>query len=206
MPFKFKKASCVVVGSFNIYIIHPKWLVKHGIIESEVEVGILLNLEQAGFRYQIPKHRISWYVAPDKIVVESEHPEVDCGDYVFRVLAKLPETPLFAIGNNVTYEAEKAETSLLNQTIRDFINTTTPIDSEAITERSFHVALERQKHEVINLQISIKNDGIVLMCNVHTNLRDREDVCDAAGRVARSFIDDRDFIKPLIHHYFGVTA
>ncbi|HEY4761959.1 MAG TPA: hypothetical protein VIH42_15385 [Thermoguttaceae bacterium] len=205
MPFKFKKASCVVVGSFNIYIIHPKWLVKHKIIQDEVEVAIQFNLEQAGFRYHIPKHKVTWNVAPDRIVVESEDPEVDCGDFLSKMLIKLPETPLFAIGNNVIYEAEKDELNLLAQTIRDFISSVSQIGSETLVQQSFHVALERQKHEIVNLQISIKNDRIVLMSNVHTNLRDRSDSCDAAVKAAMQFIEDKNSVKPLVHHYFGMT-
>ncbi len=204
MPFKFKKASCVVVGSFNIYILHPKWLAKHEIIDKDVEVGILFNLEQSGFRYHIAKHKVTWNVTPDKIVVESEDPEIDCGDYISKVLSKLPETPLFAIGNNVTYEAEKDETALLNQPIRDFINTAIPMDSETMVQQSLHVALKRREYEIINLQISIKDDKIILRCNVHAELRERTDVCDAAAQAAKQFIEDRNFVKTLVHHYFGM--
>lgn len=205
MTFKFKKASCVVVGSFNIYIIHPKWLVKHKIIENEVEVAIQFNLEQAGFSYHIPKHKVTWNVAPDKIVVESEDPDVDCGDFLSKVLDKLPETPLFAIGNNVIYEAEKDELSLLAQPIRDFINTVSPIGSETLVQQSFHVALEREKYKITNIQLSIKNDRFVLMCNVHTELRDRSDAWEAAVLATKQLIEDRNSVKPLVHHYFGMT-
>src|SRR3972149_474279 len=187
-----------------MYIIHPKWLVKHNIIQDEVEVNIQFNLEQAGFRYHILKHKVTWNVAPDRIVVESEDPEMDCGEFISKVLDKLRETPLFAIGNNVTYEAEKDESTLLAQPIRDFISATSHIGLETLKQQSFHVALEPREHEIINLQISIKNDGIMLTCNVHTNLRDRLDACDAAVQAAKRFIEDRNSVKPLVHHYFGM--
>lgn len=50
MALKFEKASCVVVGTFNIYILRPQWLAKHEIIETGTEVGIETNLTQPGFR------------------------------------------------------------------------------------------------------------------------------------------------------------
>ena len=30
MAFRFKKAGCVVVGTFNMYIVQPPWLTKIG--------------------------------------------------------------------------------------------------------------------------------------------------------------------------------
>jgi hypothetical protein len=204
VSFKFKKASCVVVGSFNIYIIHPKWLVKHKIIQDKVEIGIQFNLEQAGLRYHIPEHKMTWNVAPDRIVVESENPKVDCGIFLSKVLDKLPETPLFAIGNNITYEADKDELQMLSQPICEFIRATSAVGIETLKQQSCHVALERREHETINLQISIKNDAIILTCNVHTQLRDRENACAAAMEAAKHFIEDRNSVKSLVHHYFGM--
>jgi len=202
VAFRFQKANCVVVGTFNMYIVHPKWLVKHEIIE-QGEVAIQFNLAQPGFRFVPAKHNVAWTVAPERVVIESEAPEMDCGARVAAVLRKLPETPLFAIGNNVVYRAGLDEIALLSQPIRDFLQTSSPAPDQTFAQRSLHVAVKQGEHQITNLQVSVKEDGIELLCNVHTELRDRDDANQAAVDAAERFFRDRTAVKPLIQHFFA---
>lgn len=202
MPFHFKKASCVVVGTFNMYIIHPKWLVKHDIIE-QGEVSIHFNLAQPGFRFVPTTHKVTWTVAPDRVVTESEDAAIDCGARVAAVLRKLPETPLFGIGNNVIYRADLSEMAVLASSIRDFLQTSSPDPEQTLAQRSFHVGVKGARGQVTNLQVSVKEDGIELLCNVHTEVRDREDANQAAVDAAERFFEDRVAVKPLIHRFFA---
>ena len=106
MAFQFDKASCIVVGTFNMYIFHPQWLVQREVIDEGTEIGIETNLTQPGFRFRLPKFQATLHVAPTQLVVESLDPNFDCGEVVAKVLAKLPETPVFALGNNAFYKAD----------------------------------------------------------------------------------------------------
>jgi len=202
VAFQFKKASCVVAGTFNMYLIHPKWLAKHEIIE-QGEVGIHFNLAQPGFRFVPTKHKVIWTVAPDRLVIESEDPATDCGATAAAVLRKLPETPLFGIGNNVVYRADISEMAALARPIRHFLETSSPAPDQTLAQRSFHVAVKQGEHQTTNLQVSVKEDGIELLCNVHTELRDREDANQAAVDAAGQFFRDRTAVKPLIQHFFA---
>ena len=202
MAFQFKKASCVVAGTFNMYIIHPKWLVKHDIME-QGEVGIDFNLAQPGFRLVPARHKVTWTVAPDRIVIESENPAMDCGAMAAAVLRRLPETPLFGIGNNVVYQADLSEVAVLAQSVREFLETPSPTPDQTLAQRSFHVAVKQGEHRITNLQVSVKEDGIEMLCNVHTELRDRDDANQAAVEAAESFFQHREAVKPLAQHFFA---
>ena len=50
VAFKFQEASCVVVGTFNIYIIRPDWLGKLGLIPEGAIGKIERPLDQPGMR------------------------------------------------------------------------------------------------------------------------------------------------------------
>ena len=205
MAFKFEKASCVVVGTFNMYILHPQWLAKHKIIEEDMEVGIETNLTQPGFRFRFPKDKAIWSVAPNRLAIESEDPKTDCGRMVAKILDVLPETPLFAMGNNVHYHAELSELENLSEEIRKFPRAESPTPGQAVAQRTFHVGVKRGEHETVNLQISLENDDIKLACNVHTELGNREDANKAAVAAAERFFEDRDEAKFLAQHFFGTS-
>ena len=188
-----------------MYIVHPKWLARHEIIEKGA-VGIQFNLAQPGFRFIPTKHKVIWNVTPDRVTVESEDPAMDCGAKIAAVLRKLPETPLFAIGNNVVYQADLSEADALAQPIRDFLQTVSPDPEQTLAQRSFHVALKQGEQHTANLQVSIKEDGIELLCNVHTELQEREDANQAAVEAAERFFQDRAAVKQLIQHFFSAEV
>lgn len=202
MAFHLKNASCVVLGTFNMYIIHPRWLAKHEIIDKGVEVGIQTNLTEPGFRFLFPQHKTTWTVAPDRIVIESDDPTIDCGALVAAVLRKLPETPFRAIGNNTVYEADRAETTALTQSLRDFLQTGSPPSGETVLQHSFSVAARLGEQREANLQMSVEQDRLELGCNVQTELRGLEDTA-VACQAAERFFQDRSAIEPLVLHFFG---
>lgn len=202
MAFHFKNASCVVLGTFNMYIIHPRWLARHEIIDKGAEVGIQTNLTEPGFRFLLPKHKTTWTVAPDRIVIESDDPTVDCGRLVAAVLRKLPETPLRAIGNNAVYEADSAEAAALTQPLRDFLQTGCTANGEAVLQHSFFVAAKLGEQREANLQMSVEQGRLELGCNVQTELRGLEDA-SIACQAAEHFFEDRSAMEPLMLHFFG---
>lgn len=205
MAFRFQKASCVVVGTFNMYIVHPEWLARHDIIERGMEVGIETNLAQPGFRFHFPKGKPTWSIAPNRIAVETQDPETDCGTAIAKILRVLPETPLFGLGNNAVYEADLSELDNLAPTIRDFPWPESPNEGETVRQKTFHVGVKRTEYEVANLQIAVREDNIELSCNLHSKLENRSDFNAAAVTAAERFFDDRKYSKILAQHFFGTS-
>ncbi len=202
MAFLFKKASCVVVGTFNIYILNPQWLAKHGLIEKGMGVLMETNLAQPGFRFQLSDQHVTWNIAPHQIAVETDDAEVDCGAKIGGVLGALPETPLFALGNNVVYRADLAELESLPQPIREFPFVESSNAADKVVQRTFHFGVKHDQHRTTNLQVSIREDEVELLCNVHTELRDR-DTRTCAIPAAKKFFEDRASAKALAQHFFG---
>lgn len=205
MAFRFQKASCVVVGTFNMYILHPQWLTKHRIIEPGMDVEVETNLTQPGFRFRFPKYKAAWNVTPNRLVVESHDPATDCGGVVAKLLNVLPETPLFALGNNVHYQAELSERDNLSPPIRDFPDTKAPAKEQSVLQWTFHTAVKRSERATVNLQMALKEDGIELVCNVHNELGNVENANKVAVAAAERFLDDRAETKALAQHFFGTS-
>ena len=203
MAFRFEKASCVVVGTFNMYILHPQWLVRNKIIDDSIEVGFETNLTQPGFRFRFEK--ALWNVAPDRLTIETQDPEVDCGKVIADILGRLPHTPLIALGNNTQYHANLSELEVLSQAIRDFPRTESPTPDNKVVQRTFHVGIKRAEQETVNLQIAIKENSIELACNVHVDLVGRGTPSDSAIAAAERFFDDRVESKLLAHHFLGTA-
>ena len=205
MAFRFQKASCVVVGTFNMYILHPEWLARHNIIERGMEVGIETNLAQPGFRFQFPKFKAVWSVAPNRVVIETRDAQMDCGTVVGKVLDALPHTPLFGLGNNAVYEADLSEVDALAPAICDFPRPKSPNEGETVAQNTFHVAVKRAEHEVTNLQIALTENTIELSCNVHTKLENPAEASAVAIAAAKRFFEDRTYSKTLAQHFFGTS-
>lgn len=205
MAFQFEKASCVVLGAFNMYILHPQWLAEHEVIERGTEVRIESNLMRPGYRYHFPKQNSIWSIAPDRIVVESWHPQVECGSMVAKVLESLPETPVFGIGNNATYRAERKELDALASRIRDFPLPETPPEGHRVAGYTFHFAVERHIDDIINLQLAVKDDVLELSCNAHRKLENHASANRNAITAALQFFLDRIESKKLALRIFGVT-
>jgi hypothetical protein len=194
--FRLKKATCVVAGTFNMYIVQPAWLAKVGIIPQGIEVAIGSKLDEPGFRFLSPKLPSQWLITPSRIEVETENPEEDCGAKVAAVLAALPWTPLVALGNNAVYSAPLSELSVLPEILRSVPQVP---EGYQLAQRSFHIGLSREER-VTNLQLSITREEIELSVNVHTELRNRDS--DTAQAAARRFLQDRRDGENLICQLF----
>jgi hypothetical protein len=205
VTLRFQKASCVVVGTFNMYILHPQWLAKHGIIDRDTEVELQANFTQPGMRIVFPGHRVVWNVTPNRLVVDSQDREFNCGSRIANTLAVLPETPLFAIGNNFRYQADLSEMTHLSAAIRDCPRIDAPVSSQHVVQRTFHVAVEQPDHETVNLQIALKEQQIELACNVHRDVGKDQAPHKAAVTSARRFLDHRAACESLAHHFFGTS-
>lgn len=186
MPFRFKKSSCVVVGSFNVYIIQPKWLSDRGLI-GKGETKLQSDMRQPGFRFQRSGESFQWVVRPDRIAIESDAPDADCGDRVARLLEILPWTPVFGVGNNIEFVGKREDLEALG------LGRLPPrAGLDNVTQRSWHVAVARQP-STVNLQISELSEGSELSANWHTGLTGKpiKAACDAAARFLQDCSDAR---------------
>jgi hypothetical protein len=196
VAFRFRRSTCVAVGTFNMYIVQPPWLAKIGILPKGTSVTVASKLDEPGFRFSFPKFPFRWFVSPSRMEVETESWQLDCGEKVGKVLESLPWTPLIAIGNNTIYTAAIAELGNLPEDVRR--ESEMPQGYE-FAQRSFHHCVKREDRS-FNLQLSITPEEIELSVNVHTELRDRDS--EVASRAAHRFLQDREAGEALIEHFF----
>jgi hypothetical protein len=200
VAFRFDRASCVAVGTFNIYIVQPAWLAKREIIPKGIQVAIGSKMDEPGFRFQSPKLKSHWLVAPDRIEIVTRHPDEDCGILMGRVIESLPWTPLKGVGSNVIYKAP-ADDSAGIAALETF-RPPTPAGF-TLNQRSLHAGLKRDGH-VFNIQLSALDEGLELAVNIHTEIEDRGS--EQAQESARKFLDHRMLAESLISEIFGVSV
>jgi hypothetical protein len=196
VAFQFKTASCVVAGTFNMYIVQPAWLRKVEIIPSGIDVAIRSKLDEPGFQFLSSKLPFRWFVSPSRIEVETKSPTEDCGTKVAAVLRALPWTPLVALGNNSVYTAPLSEIGTLPE---EMCRIPDVPGGYELAQRSFHFGLSQEKR-VVNLQLSITSEDLELSINVQTELRGRENA--DAQEAARRFLQDRQDGETLARHFF----
>ena len=205
MFFRFQKASCVVVGTFNIHILHPQWLVSRGIIEKDLEVGIESNLTRPGLRLRFPKLGALWSISPDRLVIETQDAALDCGGTIARVLGILRETPLFAVGNNLHCTAEFPGADGLSERLRQLYQLDGVPPPLKVAQRTLHLAVERAENELINLQVAVKGEEMEMLGNVHYSLAGSDNPNGAAVAAAQRFFADRAGAESLAKQVWGVS-
>lgn len=203
MPFQFTKASCVAVGTFNIYIIQPAWLTAIGIFEVQTPIQIETDLRRPGFKLSSPGFNSTWFVTPGKLSVETSSPRENCGRYVAEVLKHLKWTPVTAIGSNVTFLANRTE-------IEPFpvldVGTGIVVLPDGVSEarRAFATSLNRSGR-TFNLNVTLTGDLIELTGNAHASLSESPDqTTDAAVKVAELFESDASTLVDLFSEVLGV--
>jgi hypothetical protein len=203
MAFRFKRAACVAVGTFNMYIVQPPWLTKIGILPRDTQVVIASKLDEPGFRFHSPKLPSRWSVSPGRIEVDTEKPDENCGEKVAQVLKELPWTPLIALGNNTVYFAPIGELQSLPD---EFRKRPEVPEGYTLAQRSFHFGAAHGM-PVFNLQLSITDEEIELSINVHSDFRNLESEVarDAVQSAARRFFQDREDGETLITQLFRVS-
>lgn len=188
--FRFKRSSCVAVGTFNIYIIQPQWLTEIGLISLGTQVEIKTDFRQLGFRISAEDQGVVWNVRPDKLLTEAEDPQINCGEFLGTVLANLNWTPIVAVGNNALFSSDIGN---LEQIRNFFPDSPVPEEYEEV-QKTWHRSIRRESH-VFSTQLSIKADEIELALNVHTDVQGRgshAEVNQYAQQNCNDFLSQRD--------------
>ncbi|KAA5546999.1 hypothetical protein FYK55_00855 [Roseiconus nitratireducens] len=97
---EFEAMSVVAVGSFNIYIFEPKWLVKQNVVSKEPD-RFELALSRPGFR--VTAGDLILTIEPHRVEIRCEDAGRDCVPAMKQILLSLPETPMTALGANRHY-------------------------------------------------------------------------------------------------------
>jgi hypothetical protein len=200
VAFRFKKASCVAAGTFNIYIIQPHWLTAVGILPAQAELMLETNLNQPGFRLSSPRLRTVWIVTPSRLVIETESESENCGEMMAAVLQRLSWTPVGGIGNNVAYEALVSEVS--NTAVAGACGVVAAPEGYEVQRRGLQISAGREGR-IANLQMEIKDQTVTLTGNVHTGLQDEIDTRRAQAS-AGTFFTDRLEVQQLLERIFQI--
>jgi len=199
----FKKATAVAVGTFNIYVIQPKWLAEVGIWPDPSQVQMASDLNRPGFRYRSEGLPTQWEVRPDRLILHTFSSADDCGGLLSSVLEKLAWTPLFGIGLNVEFEGDLAELD------RARTNCTPPAcevpEGYELKQRTCHLGMARGDH-IFNLQLSAYEKS-ELSINVHTDLKDKGRqgyITELARETCNRFFEIRDEAVSLATRIFAL--
>jgi hypothetical protein len=200
VSFRFKKASCIAVGTFNIYIFQPPWIDRIVPAPAGSEMTVESDLSRPGLKITSPAWPVTWEVRPDRLVLETTSEEADCGSIMDRVCETLPWTPLLAIGSNFAFEATLDELPTLGRPL-EFPPATAPEECEFF-RRAWNVAVKHADN-VCTLQLMIHPDGVQLGANFQRELQNQG--IEAVRRAAQSFAADRAEAGRLFEYYFGAV-
>lgn len=199
MPFRLKKSNCIAVGSFNIYIF-PEWVRRMAPFPDGVEMHVHNDLSRAGLRLFSPNLTLSWTIRPDKIILESDSPNDNCGEIMERMFETLPWTPLLALGNNFYFEAPPEEIENIRRPL-DF-PAAASLDDYQFSYRGWYLGLEKDGTKC-GMQLTVKPDSLLLAANFHRELEDQPN--ERAREAARSFENDRRESIRLFEELLGVS-
>lgn len=185
----------MLAGTFNIYIIRPDWLGKVGLLPEASEVRFESQMNQPGFRLKSPGLGSTWLVSPNKLVLQTDKTEENCGHTVDRILEILPWTPLMALGCNFAFRGQSTD-------IQDWdVKSAFPSVANGfrLKQRSWHIGIQ-EDDQLFNLQLSEVEDHLEIRANVHTELNERD--IDFARETARQFMQLRAKSVSLIETIF----
>ena len=200
MTFRFRSSQCVVLGTFNMHIIQPQWLMERGIIPKSREIAVQANLDEPGIRFTAPGASQTWLVTPTKLTVLTDDPKYDCGEPVAKVVQHLQWTPLTAIGNNVEYQAKRADAS---PEVRGIVKAVEPsgLKKPNTLKSSACVMSIQRREQTFNLNLVFDKEHVKLLANVHTVLKDKPS--KFAREVAEASAGQRREAEKLARKIFG---
>jgi hypothetical protein len=199
VEFRFKQSSCVVVGTFNIYIIQPKLLGEMGVFPHGEVVTVMGDVSQPGTR--MVAQGTTWTIRPDRLVVETDKSTVDCGEFIARTLEALCWTPVMAVGINAVFTADASVEEQLPDAVR------LP-KCEAAIQRTSHIGIAHDD-STLNIQISATEKCLELSLNLHRDLsalrqsKTQVDISREAQNVCNLFVARRAAAIEAAHNLLG---
>jgi hypothetical protein len=202
---RFKTSSCVVIGTFNIYIVQPRWLADIGVFEHGDKVAIRSDLQKPGFQLRhLEDSRKTWIVRPDRVDLNSVSPRDDCGQPLAAVLGHLQWTPLTAVGINAVFSSAQ-----VGPLAHLFQPESLPGDHQAV-QSMWHRAILNDRGDVVNTNVSRDASGAIqLAINVHSEMSRQEgetdqDVSGRAVKACSEFLQRRQEAIELASYILNV--
>lgn len=208
MPFSFSKASCIAIGTFNIYIVQPPFLKESGAVDIKGETWeVETDLSQPGFRYEFEELNLRCAVRPDRFIAETNKPEVDCGLVVNKAIGNLKWTPLNAIGMNAQFSTTDREE--IGEIQRRHFPVLPNSDKLVLDHRAVRVSIlsDLSDGQVFNLQLSIKEGVAEISVNSHSQIADRgtrEQISELALDLTSKFFEYRKVCTELASSLLGL--
>ncbi len=196
MAVRFKMASAVAVGTMNIYVIQPKWLVEVGLLPADSKIRMESDLNRPGFRYTTEESSLKWDVRPERLMIHSESAYTDCGTVLADVLGKLPWTPLLAVGFNFEFQGDIDEVARIAKELRP--PSCIAPSTYAIKQTTSHIAIQ-QGDQIFNFQMAAA-DHFELAINVHTDVNNKgtqETISRCSIDACRRFVEFRQKSREL---------
>jgi hypothetical protein len=185
VAFRFQKSSCVVVGTFNIYIVQPHLLLEINAVNADDkpdgEIKFEADFSQPGFRFEFMDQKIKCTVRPDRFLVESDDSAVDCGRVVGTLVQTLRYTPFMALGINSHYSTDNADD--IQNLCREYLPNFQDAQAASIKQRTVHAAVSVGS-AVVNLQVALKENVADFSANCHVQLDGKGDR-DAIAEIVR---------------------
>lgn len=188
MSFRFQSSSCVVVGTFNIYIFNPDNLPRLGIAGSENSPNDLImqvDTDRPGIRLVRSDDYPALVITPERLVVETRRQGIDCGTLVSRVVKALPWTPMKGVGVNCTFAAPVDEAKSLG-TLNALPSPAT--ENSRLIQKAVAYSIQRED-VTYNLQMAARADTIVLSCNAHCDLAQVSNPAEMCAKFANRYFE-----------------
>lgn len=196
-------ATCVTVGSFNIYLFQPWWIgrLEHVDEVDEFPIQCEQDLSRPGFKFSADRFQCKWLVRPDRLLLEADAPDADCGRLMARVLEAIPVTPVMAIGHNFAWSDPNGSPYVeqIDFPVGGAVASDEPI------RRGWTVSITQDQH-VFNLLLAQHQGELSVSANIHRSLEavDRDKRISLAIQSAQRHLDVRNVAADLIQGVFGV--
>jgi hypothetical protein len=202
MAFNFLRSASVAIGSFNIYIIQPKWLGSKGFVKEGTDLTIETTLDEPGLRISANGYPFRWVVTPSKIAIETKDEAADCGKVMASLLRYLPETPLTAVANHTVYSSPTDKTVPQPPAFP----CVAPMEGYDVTESAYLIAV-RSPSDSYNLLIQYNATGQAeLLVSSYCPIRSDEGSRLAASHVERFQEHKRTGLVLAKHHFEGLQC
>lgn len=201
VSFRFDRSSCVALGTFNMYIVQPRWLADRGILARDTTVAIASKLDEPSFRFSSPQLKSQWEVTPRKIEVSTRVDSEDCGSMISKVIESLPWTPLRSVASNFFFKSDGDHPPELEDFCRLKVS---PPDGATVEQRSSHLAIRQGEH-IFNLQLSFLRGGVEIHGNATTETSQKGGP-ELAVAAAAKFLDHRVVLDRLIRDIFKIEV
>jgi hypothetical protein len=142
-----------------------------------------------------------WFVSPGKLAIESVREDSDCGQQMAAVLSKLPETPVYGLGNNVLFQAPRTEVERI-PLLEAWGGVVVEPEGYKKKRQVFATTLERDERD-FNLQLTLGPEQLELSGNVHLSLKG-DGTTELAVRAAERFNTDTRVLVDLFSEALGV--